>query len=166
MRIILFCFLIVSPPAISSENLLLETYNYSITSDPTKWQSSDLDGDGLRDDYAVTVAETYTKTQEVALATKFGKEFGKLIEFSENNIEITVEEAQLMAINGITIQYCIDIYKQANPDFVNPIDLYYDTIERALASNEASAQLYKALQGSEPDIYEIDCDVFLEEVSK
>ncbi|MFA0193105.1 hypothetical protein AB4454_00010 [Vibrio artabrorum] len=162
--------------------------NNSIPSDSAEWQRLDLDvggkpspdptpddgnvigkdsdGDGLRDDYAVTVEETYTNTQEVALATQAGKEFGKLLEFSENNIEITVEDAQLMAIDGITIQYCIDIYKQTNPDFVNPIDLYYDTIERAIASNEASTQLYKALQGNEPDIYHIDCNVFLEGVSK
>lgn len=187
MKIALFCLLIVSLYVISGENLRQEADNYSIPSDsaelprlgldvgekpkPNSDPKSDEDnvigedrnGDGLRDQYAVIIEETYTNRQEVALAILAGITFEKLLEFSENNIGITVEDAQLMAIDGITIQYCIDIYKQATPNFVNPIDLYYDTIERVIARNEASTRLYKALQGNEPDIGEIDCNVLLEE---
>lgn len=134
--------------------------------DDTNIIGEDNDGDGLRDDYAITIVESYTESKEIALATQAGKEFGKLLEFSENDIEITVEDAQLMATNGIALQYCIDVYKMENPKFLNPIDLYFDTLDRAIANREASTKLYKSLQGNDPIVTEIDCDKFLEGVSK
>ncbi|WP_394253041.1 carbohydrate-binding protein [Vibrio profundi] len=134
--------------------------------DDTNIIGKDNDGDGLRDDYAVTIEESYTESKEIALATQAGREFGKLLEFSENDIEITVEDAQLMATNGIALQYCIDVYKMENPEFLNPIDLYFDTLDRAIANREASTKLYKSLQGNEPVVTEINCDKFLEGVSK
>ncbi|HAS8151164.1 TPA: hypothetical protein I7678_18020 [Vibrio vulnificus] len=126
----------------------------------------DKDGDGLRDDYAEKIAQTYADPVELAIAVQSGKEFGKLLEFSENNVEISVEDAKFMAINAIGIQYCIDNYQYENPNYVNPIDLYFDTLERAVAKVSASSRLYKALQGNEPDITEIDCIAFFKGVSK
>ncbi|MGL6026505.1 MAG: hypothetical protein ACRC0U_05325 [Vibrio sp.] len=58
----------------------------------------DQDGDGLRDDYAEKIARTYVDLAELAIAVQFGKEFGKILEFSENNVEISVEDAQFMTI--------------------------------------------------------------------
>ncbi|MCJ2376922.1 hypothetical protein LNL84_08740 [Vibrio sp. ZSDZ34] len=134
--------------------------------DDTNIIGEDNDGDGLRDDYAVTIKESYTEWKEFALATQAGKEFGKLLEFSENDVEITIKDAQLMAKNGIALQYCIDVYKMENPEFLNPIDLYFDTLARAIANREASTKLYHSLQGNDPVVTEIDCDKFLGGVSK
>lgn len=126
----------------------------------------DNNGDGLRDDYAAIIEKNYTESKELVLATQAGRVFGKLLEFTENDIEITVEDAQLMAANGIVIQYCIDVYKMRNPEFLNPIDVYFDTLNRAIANRKASNKLYKSLQGNDPIVTEIDCDEFLEGFSK
>jgi len=126
----------------------------------------DENEDGLRDDYAAQIAQTYSNSAELALAVQSGKEFGKLLEFSEKKIELTVEDAKYMAVNAISLQFCIDTYQYDHPDFVNPIDLYFDTLERAVAKVSASARLYEALKGNEPEIAEIDCTEFIEGVSK
>ena len=127
---------------------------------------SDDNKDGLRDDYASQINQTYTDPAELALAVHSGKEFGKLLEFSEKKVELSIEDAQYMAVNTISLQFCIDNYQYDHPDFVNPIDLYFDTLERSVAKVSASARLYEALKENEPEIVEVDCTSFFEGVSK
>ncbi|MDA9557166.1 hypothetical protein N9R79_06660 [Vibrio sp.] len=141
------------------QRLNINMIRMSTTLDPDDSHiiGEDNDRDGLRDDYAIVIKEHYTESKEIVLATQAGKEFGKLLEFSENNIEITIEDAQLMATNGIVLQYCIDVYNMENP-----IDLYFDTLDRAIAYRKASTKLYASLQGHDPIVNEIDCEQFLE----
>ncbi|CAH0541475.1 carbohydrate-binding protein [Vibrio marisflavi] len=142
------------------------TFKQELTPEVESVVGFDKNRDGLRDDYAEIITNYYSKQEEIRLAILAGTEFGKYIEFSENDIDISIEDAKYMAINIGTLRHCLDLYKTLNPNFIDPAKLYFNTLDRALAKRKASSRLYKSLQGNEPEVLGINCEPFIQGVRK
>lgn len=125
--------------------------SFLITPDPgpetpkDKILGVDTNNDGLRDDYAEVINNTYVEPEEIKLAEAAGKEWHKLVEFGVSGNSIDYNDAKYMIDNIVFIEMCVKEYHTNNEGYVNPFDFYFDSIPRALEKTKAENKLSRVL---------------------